>query len=245
MADVKWIKLTTGMFDNRKIKHIRKLPEGNNIVLIWVMLLTMAGRCNAGGYIFLTENIPYTNKMLADELGFDESVICLAIATFEQFDMIHRDGDLLAIPGWEEYQNVDGLDKVRKQTRERVAAHRARQKEAKKALECTSAQLPCEKKEQKAKKKTEPKQYYPDEQLNQAFLDYLDMRKKIRKPATERAISLAMNKLKTLSTLPFSDYMDNDLAIRILEQSTLNSWQGLFPLKGDGKSQDGTNWDKV
>ena len=54
MAEVKWIKLTTDMFDNRKIRHLRKLPEGNNIVLIWVMLLTMAGKCNAGGMIFLT-----------------------------------------------------------------------------------------------------------------------------------------------------------------------------------------------
>ena len=68
MAEIKWVKLTTDMFDNRKIKHLRRLPEGNNIVLLWVMLLTMAGRCNAGGMIFLTENIPYTSKMLADEL---------------------------------------------------------------------------------------------------------------------------------------------------------------------------------
>ena len=59
MAKVSWIKIETEMFNNVKIGHIRKLPEGNNIVLIWVMLLTMAGRCNANGLIFLTENIPY------------------------------------------------------------------------------------------------------------------------------------------------------------------------------------------
>ena len=79
MADVKWIKITTDMFDNRKIKHLRKLPEGNNIVLIWVMLLTAAGRCNASGMVFLTENIPYTPKMLADELEFEESTVVLAL----------------------------------------------------------------------------------------------------------------------------------------------------------------------
>lgn len=108
------------MFDNKKIKHIRKLPEGNNIVLIWVMLLTMAGRCNANGFIFLTENIPYTNKMLADELGFDENVIQIALNALEKFDMIVRDGDLLSIPGWEEHQNIKGLEKIREQTRTRV-----------------------------------------------------------------------------------------------------------------------------
>jgi hypothetical protein len=82
MAEVKWIKLTTDMFDNRKIKHLRKLPEGNSIVLIWVMLLTMAGRCNASGMIFLTENIPYTPKMLADELGFEENTVKLALEAY-------------------------------------------------------------------------------------------------------------------------------------------------------------------
>ena len=128
MTKVSWIRLEIDMFDNKKIRHIRKLPEGNNIVLIWMMLLTMAGRCNSNGIIFLTENIPYTNKMLADELDFDESVIELALTILEKFGMITRDGTLLSIPGWEEHQNIDGLEKIREQTRKRVAEHRKRQK---------------------------------------------------------------------------------------------------------------------
>ena len=57
MAEVKWIKLNTAMFDNSKIKYIRTLPEGNNMVLIWVMLLSKAGKCNANGFIFELSNI--------------------------------------------------------------------------------------------------------------------------------------------------------------------------------------------
>ena len=121
MAEVKWVKLTTDMFDNRKIKHLRRLPEGNNIVLIWVMLLTMAGRCNSGGMIFLTENIPYTAKMLADELDFEENTVTLALQALEQLDMIVTDKGFFSIAGWEEYQNIEGLDKIREQTRKRVA----------------------------------------------------------------------------------------------------------------------------
>lgn len=134
MADVKWIKLTTDMFDNRKIKHLRKLPAGNDIVLIWVMLLTMAGRCNSGGMIYLTENIPYTTKMLADELGFEESVVTMALKALEELSMITRDSAFLTIPGWEEYQSVDGLDRIREQTRKRVQKHRKKQKQ----LECNA-----------------------------------------------------------------------------------------------------------
>lgn len=127
MADVKWIKITTDMFDNRKIRHIRKLPEGNNIVLIWVMLLALAGRCNDGGRIFLTETIPYTQKMLADELGFRTSTIKHALEALEQFEMVSMDGDFIDIPGWQRHQNVDGMDRIREQNR--IRQKRKREKE--------------------------------------------------------------------------------------------------------------------
>jgi len=128
MASVQWIKLTTDMFDNRKIKHLRKLPEGNNIVLIWVMLLTMAGRCNANGMIFLTQDIPYTTKMLADEMDFEENTIVLALSVLEQLNMIITDNKYLTIAGWQEYQNIEGMDKIREQTKLRVAKYREKQK---------------------------------------------------------------------------------------------------------------------
>lgn len=130
MAEVKWVKLTTDMFDNRKIKHLRRLPEGNNIVLLWVMLLTMAGRCNSGGMIFLTENIPYTSKMLADELGFEENTVKLALTTLEQLNMIVTDHGFFSIAGWEEYQNIEGMDKIREQNRLRQKKQRKKRKAA-------------------------------------------------------------------------------------------------------------------
>lgn len=123
---VKWVKLTIDMFDNRKVKHLRKLPDGNNIVLIWVMLLTMAGRCNAGGMIFLTENIPYTPKMLADELDFEENTVILALQALENLDMIVTDNGFFTIAGWEEYQNIEGMEKIREQNRLRQAKYRAK-----------------------------------------------------------------------------------------------------------------------
>ena len=128
MREVKWVKITTDMFDNRKIKHLRRLPDGNNIVLIWIMLLTMAGRCNSGGKIFLTENIPYDAKMLADELDFKENTVAAALKNLEQLDMIAVDNGFYTIVGWGEYQNVDGMDKVREQTRKRVAEFKKNKK---------------------------------------------------------------------------------------------------------------------
>lgn len=54
MGDIRWIKLSTDMFDNRKIRYIRSLPEGDKMALIWIQLLVQAGKCNANGHIFLS-----------------------------------------------------------------------------------------------------------------------------------------------------------------------------------------------
>jgi predicted phage replisome organizer len=116
------------MFDNRKIRHLRRLPEGNNIVLIWVMLLTMAGRCNSNGMIFLTENIPYTTKMLADELDFEENTVKLALTVLEQLDMVVTNQGYFTIAGWNEHQNIEGLEKIREQNRIRKQKQRDKQK---------------------------------------------------------------------------------------------------------------------
>lgn len=126
MAEVKWVKITTDMFDNRKIKHLRRLPDGNNIVLIWVMLLTMAGRCNANGMIYLTEDIPYTPKMLADELDFEENTVRLALEALERLKMISTNDSVYSIANWEEYQNVDRLAEIREYNR--LAKQKSREK---------------------------------------------------------------------------------------------------------------------
>lgn len=76
------------------------------------------------------------------------------------------------------------------------------------------------------------KTYFPDDEtLNQAFIDYAEMRRQIKKPMTDRAVELAIKKLRELAAIPFSSSIDSDLAVRILNQSILYSWQGLFPLK--------------
>lgn len=129
MAEVKWIKLDTSMFDNAKIKFIRTLPQGNDILLIWIMILVRAGKCNAGGYIFLTENIPYTDTTLSHELDMPPNVIKLALETFKKLDMITQDEKgFTYIVGWSEHQNFEGMEKIREQNRIRKKNQREKQK---------------------------------------------------------------------------------------------------------------------
>ncbi len=129
MAEVQWIKIYIDMFDKRKIKKIRRLPAGNDILLIWIMLLSIAGKCNAGGMIYITESVPFTEDDLADELGFEVNTIRLALKAFDDLDMIARSNDgLISVIGWDEYQNADKLAEIRAKDRERKRIERAKAK---------------------------------------------------------------------------------------------------------------------
>ena len=212
MADIKWIKITTDMFDNRKIKHLRRLPEGNSIVLIWVMLLTMAGRCNANGMIFLTENIPYTPKTLADELDFEENTVQLALKALEQLDMIITDGSFFSVAGWEEYQNIEGMDKIREQNRLRKKKQREQQKmlNASRDSHGTVTQCHATDKEEERDKDLDKRRYiYIVEYLNQkAGTKYRAASKKTQTCIHERfAEGFSIDDFKTVIDKKCADWM--------------------------------------
>jgi predicted phage replisome organizer len=129
MDDISWVKLSVGLFDNKKIKHIRTLPDGDRIALFWVMLITLAGHCNCGGKVFFLEDIPYTPKTLAKEANMEENVVKLALDSFKLLKMIDIDEDgFVYILNWAEYQSDEKLSEIREKNRLRQQAFRERQK---------------------------------------------------------------------------------------------------------------------
>ena len=131
MGEVKWIKVSTDMFNNnRKIKQIELMPEGDAILVIWLKLLLLAGNINDGGAIYLTPEIPYTDEMLANELRKPLTTVRLALSVFERFGMVEIVDDILMLSSWEKYQNTDKLAEIREQNRERKRLQRERQKHA-------------------------------------------------------------------------------------------------------------------
>lgn len=128
MSEVKWIKIVTDIFDNKKIKIIESMPEGDAIIVIWFKILMLAGNINEGGYIFFTKDIPYTEQMLSTLFNRPVTTIQLALKTFEEFHMIDIFDDIIRVSNWEKYQNVEGMERIREQTRARVARHRERKR---------------------------------------------------------------------------------------------------------------------
>ena len=120
MADVKWIKVSTSMFDgNRKIKQIETMPEGDTILVIWLKLLLLAGNVNDRGAIYITPEIPYTEEMLANELRRPLTTVRMALSVFETFGMVEIVDNVYYLSAWEKYQNTDKLEEMREKNRER------------------------------------------------------------------------------------------------------------------------------
>lgn len=129
MAEISWIKLSTGLPDNKKIKRIRKLPDGDKVILFWVFLLARAGESNQSGGLFLTETMPYQVEDLAADFDFTIEFVQFALITLEKYSMITRYDEIFFIKNWEEYQSVEGLEKVREQNRIRQARFKDKQKQ--------------------------------------------------------------------------------------------------------------------
>ena len=128
MPDVKWIKLTTNMFDDEKIRLIEGMPDADTILTIWVKLLCQAGKTNASGYIYLAENFPYTDEMLATLFNRPLNTVRMALETFQRFGMIELGENGIRICNWGKHQNIDALEKIKEGNRQRVAKHREKQK---------------------------------------------------------------------------------------------------------------------
>lgn len=130
MADINWIKLRVDMFDDEKIKIIQSMPEGDAILVIWIRIIALAGKCNAKGLVLIEDEFPYSDEMLATIFNKPLATVRLALGTFEKFRMIERTEKGIYISNFEKHQNTEGMEKIREQARIR----KQREREKKRAL---------------------------------------------------------------------------------------------------------------
>ena len=68
------------------------------------------------------------------------------------------------------------------------------------------------------------KEFTDNEELKTTIYDFIKMRKAIKKPITDKALNLTLNKLTKIS-------VNEQIQIDVLNQSIFNSWQGIFEIK--------------
>ena len=72
---------------------------------------------------------------------------------------------------------------------------------------------------------------FSDEKLKDTIYEFIKMRKAIKKPLTKRGLELMIAKLYKLST-------NIDEQIEIINNSIMNNWQGIFPLKNEYRAKN-------
>lgn len=127
MADMKWIKITTDIFDDEKILLIESLPNAYAIITCWFKLLCLAGKQNNGG-VFMIGQIAYTEKMLATIFRMKEATVTMALQTFQQFGMVEIIDGVITIPNWGKHQNLDAYEQKKERDRAYQAERRRKQK---------------------------------------------------------------------------------------------------------------------
>lgn len=247
MAEVKWIKIMTDIFDDDKILLIDGLPERDGIIVIWFKLLCMAGKQNNGGVFLLNDKIAYTDEMLATIFRRPISTVRLALQTFEQFGMIELINNTITIPNWNKHQSLGAYEKKKERDRLYQQQRRAEQKAlAEKSSDKSSDIVVSDKEEEKEEEKKEKKNTktaspfdeilseIESDELRQTYRDYIEMRKNIRSPLTVRALRLLINRVNSLETS-----VDGKCAL--LETAILNNWKSVYAPK---EAQNGGNTPK-
>ena len=132
MADVKWIKIVTNIFDDEKIQLIEALPSADTIIVIWFKILCLAGKCNNGGILVLNDKIAYTDEMLATIFRRKVTDVRMALTVFEQYGMIEIIENAYVVQNWGKHQSLDYYEKKKQYDRE---YHKKKYEEQKKLLE--------------------------------------------------------------------------------------------------------------
>lgn len=101
------IKVTTDMFEDTKFKIIDTKPERDLIHYVWFRTLTLAGKVNRNGELYLSSNIPYTLETLAIEFNRDTAEIKYALGVLIELEMICRnESRVYKVKNFAKHQNI-------------------------------------------------------------------------------------------------------------------------------------------
>ena len=249
-----WLKLKEGFFEEKQIKYLRKLPDGDKLVIAYLKMQLKSLKTE--GFIKYDKILPSNIEELAMVLDEDTNIINLMIGALQKVNAIEilDDGSFYMIA----MQDLIGKEG---ESAERV--RRFRERKEQKMLQCNGDVTKCnteiekeiekeieididkdkekeieiEKniKKQKKKKETEfdfvINENFTDEELKQTIYEFIKMRKAIKKPLTTRGLELMINKLKKMTS-------NTNEQIQILNNSIMNNWLGIFPLKEEEKQKE-------
>lgn len=128
MADVKWIKLNTDIFEDDKMCMLETCEKGIAYELIWIKILCLAGKCNQNGYLMLGNGVSYDTKTIAKIFRLDIKLVEWALNKFIELGMMELHEETYMVSNWLLHQNEKSLEDMRVKSRERQKRYRESQK---------------------------------------------------------------------------------------------------------------------
>lgn len=240
MADVKWIKITTDIFDDEKILLIESMPSADSIIVIWFKLLTFAGKQNNDGVFLMSNRIAYTEEMLASIFRRDVNTVRLALSAFEQFGMVEIVDNVITIPNWNKHQTLDAYEKKKQRDRLYQAERRANQRAlvAKSSDKSSDIAISEEDKERdidieednKSKRETSHtlfKRLLPDyalsEDLQNKMAEWVQYKVERKESYKEQGMKALLRQVEN-NAFAYGDQAICDL----IEESMSNGWKGII-----------------
>ena len=135
MAEVQFLKIKVGMFDGDSFKKIKRAKIGgekfrDKLTAVWFELMDFAGKCNHSGAFVDKREIPYkTMDDIATMIDRESDELELCMSFFINEGMVEIIDDVYMLSNWCQYQNEEGLARIREQKRIAQAKWRAKQKE--------------------------------------------------------------------------------------------------------------------
>lgn len=249
MADVKWIKITTDIFDDEKILLIESLPDAYAIITVWFKLLCLAGKQNNSG-VFMMGQMPYTDSMLATIFRMKEATVTMALKTFEQFGMVEIIDGVITIPNWGKHQNLDQLESKKAYMRNYMQEYREKQKaltsgenscksnsktNSKANVSSADKEKDIEKDKDRDKRKKSKKEdsltlfdklsldYDFSGSLIRKIRDWLTYKTERKEDYTEQGLKALLSRIASKS----QEYGDTAL-IELIDESMSNNWKGII-----------------
>jgi predicted phage replisome organizer len=111
--------------NDSKIKQIRKMPAGNDMVVLWIGLLCLGMRSGRSGIVEIGDDIPYDVDMLSVEFDIEKRTVELALNIFQKFNMIEVfDNGSILLCNFEKHQELSKIEKAKEAQRERTRRFR-------------------------------------------------------------------------------------------------------------------------
>ena len=213
-----WVKLHRCLME--KTIWIKSTPEQKVILVTILMLANHKGKeWEWNGEKFITEPgqfITSLDKLVTKcGVGIKTQNIRTALARFEKLEFLTnqstKTGRLITVVNWHVYQanecepNIDD------------------NKDLTKSQQRPNKDLTPNKNDKTVK--NDNKNIYSENlDLNQAVISFIEMRKSLKKPMTDNAIKLMLNKLNKFSA-------DDVIKTEILNHSIMSSWTDIYELK--------------